>query len=275
MRRLGRRGFLLLVGGSLLVPTLLLCLLGLKLLRDFSEITRDFRSEYGEYMARIAAASVEDALWEQEQLNMVSARLNPPKNPQEVTAFLNRLQGENAHYLLAFFVVPEGLVHYSQAGLERTQDFRPLPGWILDPVLELLQEAPRRPSGLRPISAPDSLPPQQVTYFNVHDETGELLGVAGFVWNLEVVKQSRWIFERVLENQLLADPEVFRGAIFRSPVTVTLSDQSGVPFYATSENRTRLTRPRRTLTFYGWGHLRRTFSTWWRVWCGRTWPSSD
>jgi signal transduction histidine kinase len=267
MKRLGRRGFLLIVGGSLLVPTLLLCLLGLKLLRDFTEITRDFRSEYGEYMARIAAASVEDALWEQEQLNMVSARLDPPKNPQEVTVFLDRLRGENPHYLLAFFVVPEGLVHYSQADLERTQAFRPLPAWILDPVLELLQEAPRRPSGLRPLSAPDSLPPQQVTYFNVHDENGVLLGAAGFVWNLEVVKRKSGIFERVLEKQLRADPDIFRGAIFRSPVTVTLLDESAAPFYATSENRTRLIARRhfsRLLTFYEVGvHLSEDrFDTW-------------
>ncbi len=58
MKRPRRRTLLILAAASLLVPALLLSLLGLKLLRDFTEITRGFRSEYGDYMARIATSSV-------------------------------------------------------------------------------------------------------------------------------------------------------------------------------------------------------------------------
>ena len=245
MRRPRRRRSLLLLAASLLLPTLLLCLLGLKLLRDFTTITRDFRAEYGDYIARIAATSVEDALWEQEQLNMVGARLNPPRDARDVPAFLKRFgREEYPHYLLPFFVTPEGLVQYSQVDLKRTQAYRPLPPWVLDPVLKVLQGDPSRPSGLIHIAAPDSLPPAQVTVFNLHDPSGHLLGALGFIWDLGVIKRSEGIFARVLE-QPLSDPDVFRSFIFlggssegsdpRSRgVVISLLDNAGSPFYTSA-----------------------------------------
>jgi signal transduction histidine kinase len=244
MKRPRRRGSLLILAASLLVPTLLLCLLGLKLLRDFTTITRDFRAEYGDYIARIAAASVEDAFWEQEQLNMVAARLDPPRDAQEVPAFLKRFgREEYPYYLLPFFVAPEGLVQYLQVDLKRTQPFRPLPAWTLEPVLTMLEQKPSRPSGLMHIAAPDSFPPEQVTFFNIHDPSGKLLGALGFVWDLSVIKRSEGIFARVLE-QPFSDPSVFRSFVFlggpgetdaRSRgVVISLLDHRGVPFYTSA-----------------------------------------
>jgi signal transduction histidine kinase len=253
-----RRKVLILAAASLLVPALLLSLLGLKLLRDFTEITRGFRSEYGDYMARIATSSVEDAFWEQEQLIMVSARLDPPRTPREVTDFVDRFRSENPHYLLAFFVVPEGLVHYSQVELARTEAFRPLPPWVLDPIMST-QGGPKQtmPSGLIQLTSPDSLPPMQVTYFTVHAESGELLGAAGFIWNLDHVKKNQAFYERVLARQLEGNQAVFRGGIFQSPVVVTMLDENDQPFYSTSttDNTNFISRRpfTRVLSFYAVG----------------------
>jgi hypothetical protein len=77
MRRPNKRTLLILVAASLLVPAALLSLFGLKLLRDFTEITGGFRAEYGDYVARIAASSVEDAFWEQ---------AGPPAEPRRGNA---------------------------------------------------------------------------------------------------------------------------------------------------------------------------------------------
>ena len=245
MKRPRRRGSLLILAASLLVPTLLLCLLGLKLLRDFTTITRNFRSEYGDYIARVSASRVENALWEQEQLNMVAARLNPPQDAREVPAYLKRFgRDEYPYYLMPFFVAPEGLVQYSQVDLKRTQAFRPLPHWILDPVLKMLEQTPYRPSGLMHLAAPDSLPPEQVTFFNLHDPSGNLLGALGFVWDLSVVQRSEGIFARALE-QPMSDPSVFKSFIFlggpgqrtdpRSRgIVISLLDNHGLPFYTSA-----------------------------------------
>jgi len=214
------------------LPALLLSLLGLKLLRDFTDITRGFRNDYGNYVARIATSSVEDAFWEQEQLNMVSARLDPPRNPREVTRFLDRFRADNPHYLLGFFVVPEGLVHYSQVELQRTEPVRPLPTWIHEPVMNTLQgPSILMPSGLNQLTSPDSLPPMQVTYFTVHGEDDELLGAAGFVWDLNYVKKDQAFLERVLVLELETNQDLFRGSIFQSPVVVSVLDELGTPFF--------------------------------------------
>ena len=245
MRRPRRRGSLLFLSASLLIPTLLLCLLGLKLLRDFTNITRNFRTEYGDYIARVSAARVENALWEQEQLNMVAARLDPPEDAHEVPKYLKRFgREEYPYYLLPFFVAPEGLVQYSQVDLKRTQRFRPLPAWILEPVLKMLEQNPKRLSGLIHVAAPDSLPPEQVTFFNLHDSSGKLLGALGFIWDLSVVQRSEGIFARALE-QPFRDPSVFKSFIFlggpggttdpRSRgIVISLLDDRGVPFYASA-----------------------------------------
>ncbi|HYV50885.1 MAG TPA: HAMP domain-containing sensor histidine kinase, partial [Dongiaceae bacterium] len=245
MKRPRRRGSLLILAASLLVPTLLLCLLGLKLLHDFTTITRNFRTEYGDYIARVSASRVENALWEQEQLNMVAARLDPPQDAREVPAFLKRFgREEYPYYLMPFFVAPEGLIQYSQVDLNRTQAFRPLPHWILEPVLKMLEQNPFRPSGLMHLAAPDSLPPEQVTFFNIHDSSGKLLGALGFIWDLSVIQRSEGIFARALE-QPMSDPSVFKSFIFlggpggrtdpRSRgIVISLLDDHGVPFYTSA-----------------------------------------
>ncbi len=231
MRRRRKRTFLALVGAALLVPALLLSLLGLKLLLDFTDITQTARSEYGEYMARIASASVEDAFWEQEQLNMVSARLVPPENPDQVAGFLNRFQRENPLYLEAFFVSPVGLVYYSGFAAERGGAYRPIPDWVLNPIFASLESHLQTPSGLYHLAAPDSLPAAEVTFFTVHSDSGELLGAAGFFWDLDYVKSNRAFLDRALVTRLRANQDVFQGFFFRSPVAITLLDERGAPFY--------------------------------------------
>lgn len=234
MRRPRKRTLLILAAAALLVPAFLLSLLGLKLLRDFSAITRQFQSEYGNYVAQIATRSVEDAFWEQEQLNMVSARLDPPRNPAEVANFLKDLLKENPHYLQAFFVVPEGLVQYWQTDPERTKPFRPLPAWILDPIRATLRTDTGMPSGLNQLASPDSLPPVQVTYFTLHADAGELLGAVGVVWDLDFIKRNAAFFERNLALRVAQRADIFRGAIFRSPVAISILDETGHAFYSTA-----------------------------------------
>jgi len=233
MNRPRRRRLYVLVAASLLVPALLLSLLGVKLLRNLSAVTMDFRASYGDYMARVAASAVEDALWEREQLNMVAYRLDPPTTPKEVVGFLDHTLSDNQLYLLPFFVVPEGLVLYSGFDLELTREFRPLPSWILDPVLETLRSPDPAPSSLLHLTAPDSLPPAQVTYFTMHSEEGELLGAAGFVWDLEYFKRDRAFLERVLVLGLDANTDVFREVLFRSPVAVTVLDDEDRTLFST------------------------------------------
>lgn len=234
MRRPRKRTLLILAAAALLVPAFLLSLLGLKLLRDFSAITRQFQSEYGDYVAQIATRSVEDAFWEQEQLNMVSARLDPPRNPAEVADFLKELLKQNPHYLEAFFVVPEGLVQYWQTDATRTKRFRPLPPWILDPIRKTLRADTGMPSGLNQIASPDSLPPAQVTYFTLHSDSGELLGAVGMVWDLDFVKRNTAFFQRNLAIRVAQSADIFRGAIFRSPVAISILDEHGHAFYSTA-----------------------------------------
>jgi signal transduction histidine kinase len=242
MRRLSRRTLLALVAVSLLAPTLLLTFLGLKLVRNFTAVTGDFRSEYGDYVARVAVASVEDAFWEQEQLEMVSARLSPPQTPGDIDQFLRWLMGEN-RYLMTFFVVPEGLVHYSQYFVAESQAFRPLPDWILEPVMASLRRSRVTPSPLIQLASPDSLPPAQVTYFTLHTRTGMPLGAAGFVWDLDRLKKDPLFFERVFLKDLEGNPDVFQGRIFsrggtdRSPVAISLLDERGKPFFATAQGK--------------------------------------
>jgi signal transduction histidine kinase len=265
VKRPSRRTLLLLVALAFVLPTALLTFLGLKLLRDFTGITGDFRQEYGNYVARIAASAVEDAFWEQEQLNMVSARLSPPGDPESVRNFLDESVGNSPIYFMAFFVVAEApLVEYSGTHLfpEKTRRFIPLPDWILTPVLASLRQTATSgtPSQLIQLVAPDSLPPQQVTYFTLHGNSGELLGAVGFVWDLDRVKEDRLFFERVIQRQLEGNPAVFPGGVFRTagstapaPVAITLLDQNGAPFFTTGQGRSatiaRLSF-RRVLPFY-------------------------
>lgn len=254
MRRPRKRTLLILAAAALLVPAFLLSLLGLKLLRDFSAITRQFQSEYGDYVAQIATRSVEDAFWEQEQLNMVSARLDPPRNPAEVAEFLKDLLKENPHYLQAFFVVPEGLVQYWQTDPARTKPFRPLPAWILDPIRTTLRGDTGMPSGLNQLASPDSLSPVQVTYFTLHADAGELLGAVGVVWDLDFIKRNTAFFERNLAIRVAQSADIFRGAIFRSPVAISILDETGHTFYSTAPRTGSAFIARlpfqRVLTFY-------------------------
>lgn len=233
LKRPRRRRLYVLAAASLLVPALLLSLLGVKLLRNLTEVTREFRAGYGEYMARVAAEMVEDALWEQEQLNMVAARLVPPATPDQVQEFLNASRSDNKFYLLPFFVLPEGFVAYSEFDTTLTRRFRPIPDWIQDPVMNTLRYPGDAPSGLLHLTAPDSLPPAQVTYFTMHSEDGALLGAAGFVWDLEHFKRNRAFLERVLILGLDANTDVFREVLFQSPVGITLLDQDENPIYST------------------------------------------
>ena len=232
MMRRRRRRFVLGMGAALLLPALFLSLLAVKLLRDFTGITHEVRSDYGSYLARIASTAVEDAFWEEEQVNMVSARLVPPGNPDEVARFLDRFQRETPLYQQAFFVSPVGLVYYSGAGANRGRPFRPLPDWVLSPIMASLDRHRRTPSGLYHLTPPSG-PPAEVTYFTMHSVTGELLGAAGFVWDLDYVKSNRAFLDRVLITRLDADTDVFREFFFRSRVAVTLLDENGRPFYTT------------------------------------------
>jgi signal transduction histidine kinase len=269
MKRPRRRTVLLLIALSVLLPTALLTVLGLRVLRDFNAITGDFRSEYGEYVAQIAATAVEDALWEQEQLNMVSARLAPPEGPEAIQRFLDASVGDSPIYFMAFLVPAEApLVQYSGPHLypDQLRRFMPpgtgLPDWILAPVLASQRQAAttETPSQLIQLTTPDSLPPQQVTYFTLHRRTGQLLGAVGFVWDLDRVKNNRLFFERVFQRELEGNTDVFPGRIFRSarstsptPIVITLLDETGKPFFSTGEARSDpiATRPfGRVLPFY-------------------------
>jgi len=174
------RTLLALVAGGLIVPALLLSLLGVKLLHDFSGVAHGIRSEYGDYVARIATASVEDALWEREQLSMVAARLVPPETPSEVVGFLNDFLEESPLYRFGFFVSPVGLIHYSQPD-RSSEPNRPLPEWMLEPIFASLNRHQSVPSGVLHLTAPASFAPTQVTYFPAQSADGELLGAAGFI----------------------------------------------------------------------------------------------
>lgn len=233
VKRPGKRTRLVLVAVGLILPALLLSLLGVKLVMDFTEITRGVRADYGNYLARIAATAVENSFWEREQVNMVAARLDPPESPGEVVSFLDDSQKRNRIYRQVFFVSPVGLVYYSRDAEGHSGGFGPLPEWALSAIVADLGGAGRMPSPLVHISAPDSLDPVQITYFTVHSNAGELLGAAGFVWDLDYVKQDRAFLDRVLIHRLEANPDIFPGTFFRSPVAITLLDERGEPFYST------------------------------------------
>ncbi len=248
----GKRTLVLLVGGGLLVPALLLSLLGVKLLRDFTAITRGVQSDYGAYMARVASTSLENAFWEEEQVNMVAARLVPPENPEQVVRFLNSFVQQDSLYRQAFFVSPVGLVYYSEGAQD--PEFRPVPDWVLIPIMEFMGRHTAMPSELVHLTSPDPAHPAQVTYFTVQSVTGELLGAAGFVWDLGFVKRDRKFLDRVLVHRLDADSDVFRGALTRSEVDIVLLDDEGRAFYSTAElDRPRVVATRafdRVLPFY-------------------------
>jgi signal transduction histidine kinase len=231
MRLPRKKTFLVFLAAGLVLPALFLSLLGVRLLRDFTNITRSVRTDYGDYMARIAVNALEDAFWEQEQLNMVAARLVPPENPAEVKQFLNRFQDENPLYQQAFFVSPVGLVYYPDTPTTLPLAFVPPPDWVLDPIMASLPKHHFLPSSLNHITAPDSLPPAEVTYFTLHSDDGELLGVAGFVWNLNYVQAESGFIRKTLTKELENNPDVFRGALSPVPVAVTLMDETGRPFY--------------------------------------------
>ncbi len=233
VRRPGKRTLLLLVAAGLVLPALFLSLLAVKLVVDFTGITRSVRADYGSYLARVASASVENAFWEREQVNMVAARLDPPESPGEVVAFLGDFQERNRLYRQVFFVSPVGLVFYSEAAEGRPEGLRPLPEWALSAIISQLAGTGRMPSPLIHISAPDSLAPVQITYFTMHSDAGELLGAAGFVWDLDHVKADRAFLDRLLIHRLAADPDIFPGEFFRSPVAITLLDEHAEPFYST------------------------------------------
>ncbi len=254
MKRPTKRTLLTVVAVGLIVPGLLLSLLGVKLLRDFTEITRGVRSDYGEYMARIAVSAVENAFWDQEQLNMVAARLVPPEDPDEVVRFLTRFQRDNPLYVQAFFVSPVFLVYYSEPGPDHSRTPRAAPAWAVDAIARLMEQHRTMPSGLMHLAAPDSLPPMEITAFTVHSVEGELLGTAAFVWDLDHVKEDRGFLDRILITRLRANPDIFRGAFSRTPVSIALLDEHGDPFFQTGPGAGSgyiATRPfRRVLPFY-------------------------
>ncbi len=233
MKRPRKRLLLVLLAAGLALPALFLSLLGVRLLRDFTNITRTVRSDYGDYTARIAVNALEDAYWEKEQLNMVSARLVPPENPVEVKEFLNRFQDENPLYRQAFFVSPVGLVYYPDIHASLPLAFVPPPDWVMRPIMATLPKHQILPSPLSHITSPDSLAPAEVTYFTLHSDDGELLGVAAFVWNLAYVQSESGFLEQTLTKELVSNPDVFRGALSPTPVAVTLMDEEGTPFFQT------------------------------------------
>jgi signal transduction histidine kinase len=233
MRRPRKRNLLILLAAGLVLPALFLSLLGVKLLRDFTNITRTVRTDYGDYTARIAVNAIEDAYWELEQLNMVSARLVPPENPGEVKEFLNRFQDENPLYRQAFFVSPVGLVYYPDIHTSLPLAFVPPPDWVMRPIMAALPKHQLLPSPLSHITSPDTLAPAEVTYFTLHSDDGNLLGVAAFVWNLAYVQSESGFLKRTLTKELVNNPDVFRGALSPTPVAVTIMDEEGNPFFRT------------------------------------------
>jgi len=238
MRRYRKRTLLLMVGSALAVPALLLSLLSIKLVRDFADIGQTVGREYGEYMATIAAGAVENAFLDREQVNMVAARFVPPEGPGEVIRFLNRFQEENPLYLLSFFVLPEGLVFYSDLAPERSTPYRPLPDWVTDRILATMLKQGEIPSGLQHLQADHPDAPLQITYFTVAGSGGRLLGVAGFIWDLEEVRTNRDFFTQTLDRMVFNNESLFRGAFFDSPVAITILDQKGKPFYSSSRTAT-------------------------------------
>lgn len=233
MRRFRKRVVLLFVGAALGIPALVLSLLSIKLVRDFADIGNTVRREYGEYVAGIAARAVEESYLDREQFNMVAARFVPPETPGEVLGFLNRFQLENPFYLLSFFVVPEGLVHYSELDRGRSAAFRPIPEWIQNAILATVSRQTGIPSGLQHLSGEGPDGPVQVTYFTLHGQDGRTLGAAGFIWNLEQVRDDTGSFERALGEGLRDTDNLFRGAFFEAPVVVAVRDQERRDFFRT------------------------------------------
>jgi signal transduction histidine kinase len=238
MRRYRKRTLLLFVAGALVGPALVLTLLSVKLVRDLSDIGRTVRGEYGAYLAGIAADVLEAAFLDDELVNMVAARFVPPEGPDEVVRFLNRFQRENPLYLMSFFVVPEGLVFYSGRDYttpgDRTAPYRPIPPSILEPILAGMLRKGNVPSGLQHLVYPGPEGPVQTTYFTLSGNDGGLLGVAGFVWDLDYVRESAPL-ERILRRGIDENENLFRGAFFRAPLGITLLDEDGRPIYRTAD----------------------------------------
>jgi len=236
LRRYRKRTTLLFVAGALGLPALALSLLGVKVVRDFADIGNTVRSEYGSYLSDIAATALRDAYLDREMVNMVAARFVPPESPEEVITFLNRFHNENPLYLLTFFVLPEGLVFYSNLDPDRETSYRPLPGWVQDAILDSMRKQGvigNVPSGLQHLATDDPREPLQITYFTLNGSDGRLLGTAGFLWDLDHVRADGKFLERVLRINLRDRPDLFRGAFFESPAGITLLDQNGKPFYST------------------------------------------
>ena len=233
LRRLRKRTQLLLFAGALLLPTALLTGLSAKLLLSLSDLGQSIRKEYGDYVVGIAVREVENSLLDREQINMVAARFQRLQTAKDIDSFLSNFQRQDPLYLMAFFVVPEGLVHYSRLDLERTAPYRPLPPWIHSGIMATLSRASGVPSGLRHISSPDLLNPVQVTYFTLEGEDGRTLGAAGFVWDLEYLKQDSRFLERTLIHGVQTEQNLFQGEFFESPPVLSFLDEAGKPVFRT------------------------------------------
>jgi signal transduction histidine kinase len=94
------------------------------------------------------------------------------------------------------------------------------------------------------------------------------MGAAGFIWDLDRIKEDAFFFERTLTRQLLGNRDVFQGAVFQSPIVITLLDETGAPFFSTAEAaRTDFIARRpftRALPFYqvGINHRDNRFDSW-------------
>ncbi len=257
MARPRNRTLLIMVSAGLIVPALALTLMGIKLVYDFTEVARGIRVEYASYISRIAASAVEDAVWESEQVTMVGARLEPPETPNEIVSYLNDILDSSALYRFGFFVSPVGLSFYSQPDPMVAEPNRPLPDWIERPILASLNRYQEFPSGVLHLTAPDSLPPTQVTFFTVHSAGGELLGASGFIWNLEGLKGDSAFLQRGLGRQLSANDQVFQGTFLDLETEVALIDEADSVFYATGSATDNAFESRRAfdrvLPFYSVG----------------------
>ncbi|NNF06633.1 MAG: hypothetical protein HKN21_07720, partial [Candidatus Eisenbacteria bacterium] len=178
---------------------------------------------------------LEDALFDQEQVNMVAARFVPPENPSQVLEFLNRFQTENPLYNFSFFVVPEGLVYYSDLESEKTAAYRPLPEWIHHRILAGMLRQGNVPSGVQHLNQSDPDHPVQVTYFTIESVDGALLGSAGFIWDLEALASDQEFLQSTLTQKLQDEKNLFRGEFFGSPVNLAILNQNQEAIFSSTE----------------------------------------
>ena len=182
---------------------------------------------------------------------------------------------------------PVGLVHYSRPVDRPAEPLGPCPDWVFHPpfvtaISHRTHPAAASPAHRRPRLSP---PAAEVTYFTVHSDSGELLGAAGFVWDLDYVKENARFWTASWSPRLDANPDVFQGFFFRSPVAMTLLDEHGNPFYttvperATASSPAALLQPGASLLPGGGPDSATTGSTpgcggWWSPTSPSSWPCS-